>query len=103
MKNTNTLINEALIEIKSKGFAQVPGYKRFSYLRQTNSAVLLMREKGTETRVPFKTLARTFEAVRQDPSVYHDGPNRLREFGITHVTSPTWALLHLLPLESILE
>ena len=39
------------------------------------------------------------EAVKKDVTVYVDGPDRLREFGITHINSPVWALLHLLDFD----
>jgi len=36
------------------------------------------------------------EAYQSNPSLYEQGPAALREFGITHVTSPIYAMLHLL-------
>jgi len=81
-----------------------PGYKKFDYIRETSSAVLLRRENGNETRVSRSVLARAIEAVRRDHSLHGKGPKALREAsGITHVTSPTWALLRSVPLPCLTE
>jgi hypothetical protein len=41
--------------------------------------------------------------VRDDPTVYVGGPGRLREHDISHVGSPIWSMLRLLPLNAIVE
>lgn len=44
-----------------------------------------------------------FYAIRKDNSVYIGGPGRLREVGITHINSPTWALVRLVPLNKLID
>lgn len=43
------------------------------------------------------------EAYQNNPDLYHAGPSALRDFGITHVTSPVWSLLHLLEQDHYLS
>ena len=38
------------------------------------------------------------EALQDDHTIYSAGPSSLRKYNITHLTSPVWAMLHLLPL-----
>jgi hypothetical protein len=85
------------------GKAQVKGYKSFAYIRETDNMVIIQRENGNEARVPIKTINKAIEAVRNDQDVYNHGPSALRAYGITHVTSPVWAILHLATLRELCE
>lgn len=76
--------------------------KRFAYIRETDNAVWVSREDGEDTRVPFDKLLTGIEAYQENVELYHKGPSALREFKITHVTSPVWALLHLMEKEEFL-
>jgi hypothetical protein len=82
-------------------FAQVAGYNKFGFVKRGESHVVVSRENGKDTRIPFSKIAESVSAVRRDPKVYSEGPSRLRQHGITHITSPLWALLHLLTLEEL--
>ncbi|MEK7775315.1 MAG: hypothetical protein AAB305_05475 [Candidatus Zixiibacteriota bacterium] len=62
---------------------------------------MISRERGKDTRIPFHKIADAIVAVRKDHKVYSEGPSRLRKHGLTHITSPLWALLHLLTLEEL--
>ncbi len=97
----NTL--SLIARFKEKKIAQVEGYKRFEYVKETNNAVIVRRENGNEARVPKETLERAIEAVQNEPQVYNEGPSRLRNFGITYVTSPVWAILHIAKLSEYFE
>ena len=78
------------------GIARAFELNSFGYLRETDSTVIVKRENGNETVVSFAKIEKAIDAVRQDQSVYNAGPRRLREFGITHVNSPVYAILHLM-------
>lgn len=80
--------------------SQVNGYNRFCYIRETNNAIYVTREKGKDTKIPFKKILIAIDAYKENPSSYDFGPNELRSFGITHLNSPIWSLLHLLPVEN---
>lgn len=94
------LAERILARFRDTGLAGVPGYKQFRYGRETGKALIVVREGGQEARVPIDRLQTAIRAVVQDASIYGGGPSRLRACGVTHVMSPIWALLHLLPLES---
>ncbi len=97
-------IRKRLIErFQESDIAQVPGYNQFSYIRETGNAVYVTRETGKDTRIGFDIIETAIQAVRMDTSVYHKGPSALRAYGITHVNSPTWAIIHLLPLSELLD
>lgn len=101
MDNTERVVFELVTRLEQQGYAQVPGYNRFGYVRQTGSYVVVSREKGKDTKIPLKKIAAAVDAVRKDSSVYTGGPSRLRRHGLTHITSPLWAILHLLTVEEL--
>ncbi len=81
----------------------VPGLVRFTYVERTAAALTVMRRNGNTVRIPKTTLAAALEGVRGNHGLYIDGPGSLRDVGITHITSPTYALLRLLPLNELIE
>ena len=83
---------------RNNGYAQVKGYNRFGYLRETDTAVFVSRETGKNTRVPFDKVLLGIEALQDDSNIYSAGPSTLRNYDITHQNSPICAMLHLLPL-----
>jgi hypothetical protein len=108
MENQKKTTNELLINIiderfKKKGFTQVSGYNKFVYLGKTDNYFIIEREKGTNAKIPLSKIITAIEAVKVDHSVYNTGPNSLRRFGITHINSPIWSMLHLLSIDEILE
>lgn len=103
MKSTDALVKEIILRLEHRTYAQVPGYNRFGYIRKTEKAVLVSRETGKDTPVPFEKIAVAIQAVRDDREVYARGPSALRPYGITHINSPIWAMLHLLDLKEITQ
>ena len=98
MRTIEEVRNELLQKFEDTGVAQVEGYNSFGFIRRTDNGFYISREAGEDTYIPNKKLDQAIDAVRQDPSVYSGGPSKLRFFGITHVNSPLWAVLHLIPL-----
>ncbi len=86
---------------QKKGFAQVPGYKKFGYISKTDKTLTVSREDGEDTQIPLSKIEEAIKAIRLNNSVFDDGPSSLRKYGITHITSPIWSLVHLLSLEEI--
>ena len=100
MGDNNIILEKVLEAFRDQGFAQVEGYNRFGYLRETDNAVYVERETGKDTRVGFEYILSGIEALQDDHTIYSAGPSSLRKYDITHVTSPVWAILHLLPLSA---
>jgi hypothetical protein len=94
--------NDIIRRFKFKGYSQVRGYNRFEYVKRTNNALVVTRERGEDSRIPLSKLGKSIEAVRENHRIYSTGPASLRPYGITHVNSVTWSLLHLLTLEELL-
>lgn len=90
------LLSEILQRFKANGKAQVEGYNAFGYIRETENAVFVTREAGQDTRVPFDKILNGIAAYQTNPNLYQSTPTALRDYDITHVTSPVFALLHLL-------
>jgi hypothetical protein len=103
MSNRENIVKLILKRLKNNGFSQVDGYNRFQFISELDKAVILLREKGTKARVPFSKIIVAIEAVKRDPSVYDAGPSALRAYGITHINSPIWSLLHLLTKAELTE
>ena len=103
MRTVHEVLKMLMSRFREEKVAQVEGYNKFEYIRETNKAVIVGRENGSEARVPFSTIENAIQAVRNDHYVYDGGPVRLRVYGITHVNSPVWAILHLAELSELLE
>lgn len=97
--DSKILLGKILQRFKDLGKAQVDGYNSFGYIRETNNSVIVTREGGKDTSLPFAKIIAGIDAYKTNPYLYNEGPNVLREFGITHVTSPVFALLHMLDEE----
>ncbi len=97
--DSKILLGKILQRFADKKIAQVNGYSMFGYIKETNKAVYVTREGGEDTPVPFNKILIGIEAYQKDNNLYNEGPTALREFGITHVTSPIWSILHLLTKE----
>jgi len=98
MSSTSEVLSIILNEFRSNGYSQVKGYNRFGYIRETENSVVVSRETGKDTRIPFLKIKQGIEAVKSDPSVYNSGPTSLRKHKITYINSPIWSLLHLVSL-----
>lgn len=90
------LLKNILKRFRELGIAQVEGYNRFAYISETTSSVTVSREKGDDTSVSFKKILIGIEAYQEDNNLYDRGPSALRAYKITHVTSPVYAMLHLI-------
>jgi hypothetical protein len=101
MVSIDSKLNIVVERFKKQGYAQVPGYNRFGYVNKTNKALVVSRENGKDTRIPFDKIVKAVDAIRENNSAYSNGPSALRKYGITHINSPIWALVHLLSLEEI--
>jgi hypothetical protein len=89
-------LGKILQRFKDSGKAQVIGYNSFGYIRETESAVWVTREEGKDTPIPFNKILNGIDAYKTSIGLFHATPTALRDFGITHVTSPVFAMLHLL-------
>ena len=81
----------------------VPGRVRFKFVRETPRAIILERRNGKTATIGKAKLAAALEGVRADHRLYIGGPGALREVGITHINSPIYALLRLLPLNRLID
>lgn len=112
-EDINDVVKKIIKKLKIEGHSQVIGgksegykrdrYNKFVYVRETDNVVILLREKGTEARIPYSKIAQAIEAVRTNPEIYTQGPSSLRKYGITHINSPVWSLLHLLSIDELIE
>jgi len=93
------LLGKILQRFFDTKIAKVEGYNSFGYIKETNNSVFVTREAGVDTPIPFNKLIIGIEAYQSNPNLFDSNPTALREFGITHVTSPIFALLHLLSKE----
>lgn len=97
--DSKILLGKLLQRFKDKAVAKVEGYNSFGYIRETENSVLVTREAGEDTPVPFEKILKGIDAYKSNSALYQSTPTALRDFDITHVTSPVFALLHLLDKE----
>lgn len=79
--------------------ANLAKYNEFGFIKLNKTSILVAREKGKDTIVPFAKIITGIEAYQKIPELFNESPTALRAFGIMHVTSPVFALLHLLTLD----
>jgi len=94
--DSKILLGRILQRFIDEKAARVPGYQSFGFLRLRTESVLVTRERGKDTPVPFSAILTGINAYQQNAELYQQGPSALRAFGISHVTSPVFALLQLL-------
>lgn len=94
--DSKILLGKILQRFKDKGIAKVEGYNSFRYISETENSVFVTREAGKDTHVSFEKILKGIDAYKASNSLYQTTPTALRDFSITHVTSPVFALLHLL-------
>ena len=97
MQSTEVVIEKIIARFKKNGYAQGP-INRFGFVSQSVKHVVISRERGKNTPIPFNKIDEAIIAVRKDHKVYSEGPTRLGKHGLTHITSPLWALINLLTL-----
>ena len=95
MRSNSEVARLLVYRLEHLGSAQVEGYNRFGFIKRSANAVTVSREAGKDTRIPIAKIEAAVAAVRAQPAVYEGGPVRLRAHGLTHITSPLWAILHL--------
>jgi len=94
------ILGRILQKFIDKGFSKHLDYNRFGFVDLKNNSVIVTREAGANTSVPFKDLIIAIEGYQKNTSLYDEGPSSIRALGITHITSPIHSLLHLLPKDA---
>ena len=79
--------------------SQYMDYNKFGLIEVKANSIIVSRENGSDTPIPFKKLVSAIEAYQNSPDLYDTGPSSLRNIGLTHITSPIHSILHLLPKE----
>jgi Na+-transporting NADH:ubiquinone oxidoreductase subunit NqrE len=94
--NSEIILKNIIAKFKEQGYAQVDGYNKFGYIRATDFTVTVSRQRGKDTPVSYKMLLIAIDGIKAKPELYGATPTHFRALGITHVTSPVFALVHLL-------
>ncbi len=94
--DSKILLGRILQKFIDRGFSQVPDYNKFTYISHNSSKVIVGREKGKDTDIPFAKVLKVIEAYQLNPDDYEQGPSKTRDYGIKHINSPIWSMLHLL-------
>lgn len=94
--DSKILLGKILQRFFDKKEINVEGYTSFGYIKETENAVYVTRVNGLDTRITFAQILKGIEAYKANTLLYQQGPISLMVYGITHVTSPVWSMLHLL-------
>jgi len=94
------LLGRILQKLIDQGYSQVISpektYNKFAYLGHTSRKITIGREQGQDTHLYFEKILLAITKYQVTPNDYDLGPSKTREYGIIHVNSPIWSLLHLL-------
>lgn len=101
MDTVDKILTIIVARLIQQEYTQVLGYNKFGFVYQGDNHIVISRENGKDTKIHYRKLKAAIEAVREDTKIYSEGPSKLRQHGITHITSPLWSLLHLLTLEEL--
>src|SRR5258706_819124 len=98
--DSKIILGKLLQRLSDNSYAQVKGYNKFVFVRETDVYVEVLRQKGTKAKIYYTRLIDAINFYRTNPSAYDNGPNALRQIPMVRVNSPVFAILHLLPAES---
>ena len=98
--DSKILLGKILQRLQDQGYCKVKELNRFGFVEEKETLVIVSRQRGKNTKLYFKKILVGIEGYQTDTAAYDKGPSELRAFGLTHVTSPIFALLHLLPKDA---
>lgn len=98
--DSKIILGRILQKFIDQGYSQYLTYNQFGFVKHSDSSVVVTREKGSNTPLPFSIILIAIKAYQENTNLYDEGPTALRDFKITHITSPVHSLLHLLPKEA---
>ena len=97
MKTSAEILLGRILQIMiTKGYSQMNGYNRFTYISHTNDSLKIGREKGLDTDIPFSKLLVAIRNYQLNPEDYRGNTTTIRDYGISHIYSPIFSMLHLL-------
>ena len=73
----------------------------FKCAGRSSKGVLVSRQNGSIYDVTKDYIIKAVEVVRIVPTIYEDGPSRLKPYINRWIYSPLWALLRLLSINEI--
>jgi hypothetical protein len=90
------ILGRIIQRLLDQGHAQADGLNYFGFVKLTDSSIIVSREAGKDSVVPFIKILIAIDAYKTNNTLYSSGPAALRKFDIKFITSPIYALLHLL-------
>jgi hypothetical protein len=94
--DSKVLLGRIIQKMIDIGYCQVKPLNRFEYISHTDTYIMIVRERGKNTRIYYNKIVEVIDKYKENPEDYSLKPSKLRDYGLTHVTSPIWSLLHLL-------
>jgi len=97
------ILGRILQRLIDSGCSQFENYNRFDFMELKVESIILSRENGNNVIIPFGKLLLGIEAYKSDENGYDKKTTFLRNHNLTHITSPIYSLLHLLPKEAYIN
>jgi hypothetical protein len=98
--DSKIILGRILQKFVDSEYSQFKNYNRFDFIQLKHESLVLRRANGNNTIIPFDKLLLAIEAYKSHPDGYEKKTTFLIDCGITHITSPIYSLLHLLPKET---
>jgi len=98
--DSKILLGRIIKKLIDQHYSQFADYNRFDFVELKKTSIVVKRENGGNAFLSFNVLLTAIDVYQANTEKYDKGPSELRTDGITHVTSPIFSLLHLLPKES---
>lgn len=95
------IADEILKRFRDIGVANSKTGRKYRYVEDTPEGVRILRETGMQWNINKQHLIKAIEAVKEKPGIYDSGPADLRQYINNRAQSVIWALIKLIPLDTI--
>lgn len=102
MRESIIIVDMIISKLMECGGAQ-SAKSYFQYAGKSDNAVQILRQTGLSWVIKDYEVKKAVEAVREDFSIYINGPSKLRPYIGRPIHSPLWAMLRLVPLDEIIN
>ena len=94
------ILGRILQKLIDQGYTKYQDYYSFGFVKLNDTSIIVSRETGEDTRIPFDELMIGINGYKENNELYDEGPGAIRTLGISHISSPIHSLLHLLPKDA---
>lgn len=93
------LLGRILQKMITNGYCQMEGYNRYAYLSHSSNSLVIGRKDGMDTTIPYSKILLAIQNYQLNPDDFEGNTTTIKNYGISHIYSPIFSLLHMLNKE----